>query len=208
MDPFSVICCDCYVVSGSSLVNQAVVTGESVPARKNAGDFLYGGTRNLNGSLLCVVHKEKHLSFYAQLVERATSINTSKEGAFEHVNTLTRYFVTTVILVAVLVPLAEHYMLLGAAAPYASLRNYVARCMTILVCACPCALGSAIPSAVVAATCKCCTIAINPKLPEPHSNRNFLQIPCVKTVSSSRVGLPPSTALLEQTMSSLTRPEH
>lgn len=160
------ICCDCYVVSGSSLVNQAVVTGESIPARKNPGDFLYGGTRNLNGSLTCVVYKEKHHSFYAQLVENVTNINTSK-GAFEYVDILTQYFVTVVILVAVLVPLTEQYMLLGTRPPYDALRSYVARCMTILVCACPCALGSAIPSAIVAATCECSMVPIQPRLRNP-----------------------------------------
>lgn len=160
------ICCDCYVVSGSSLVNQAVVTGESIPARKNAGDYLYGGTRNLNGRLTCVVYKEKHQSFYAQLVENVTSINTTKEGAFEYVDILTQYFVTVVILIAVLVPLTEQYMLLGTRPQYDALQSYVARCMTILVCACPCALGSAIPSAIVAATCECLMIAMQPKLPK------------------------------------------
>lgn len=155
------------MVSGSSLVNQAVVTGESIPARKNAGDFLYGGTRNLNGPLTCVVYKEKHHSFYAQLVENVTSINTTKEAAFEYVDILTQYFVTVVILVAVLVPLTEQYMLLGTRPPYEALRSYVARCMTILVCACPCALGSAIPSAIVAATCECFIIAIQPMLRKP-----------------------------------------
>lgn len=154
------------MVSGSSLVNQAVVTGESIPARKNAGDFLYGGTRNLNGSLACVVYKEKHHSFYAKLVENVTSINTTKEGAFEYVDILTQYFVTVVILVAVLVPLTEQYMLLGMRPPYDALRGYVVRCMTILVCACPCALGSAIPSAIVAATCERFTITMHPNLPK------------------------------------------
>lgn len=154
------ISCDCYVVSGSSLVNQAVVTGESMPARKDVGDFLYGGTRNLNGSLTCVVHKEKGHSFYAQLVENVTCLSTTKEGTFGYVETLTRYFVTVVILLSATVPLVERYMLPGTTDPYQVLRHCVARSMTILVSACPCALGSAIPSAIVAATCKCNILAM------------------------------------------------
>lgn len=166
MEPFSVICCDCYVVSGASLVNQAVVMGESIPAKKKAGDFLYGGTRNLNGSLTCVVHKAKQDSFYGQLVRNVTSINATKEGSFGYVDPLTRYFVTVVIAIAVVVPAIEQYLLLGFNSPYDVLRNYVARCMTILVSACPCALGSAIPSAIVGATCKCYLMAMRARLPD------------------------------------------
>lgn len=155
------------MVSGSSLVNQAVVTGESIPAKKNEGDFLYGGTRNLNGSLTCVVYREKHHSFYEQLLENVTSIHTSKEGSYGYVDTLTQYFVTVVILVAVLVPAIEQYLLFGFQPPYDALRNSITRCMTILVCACPCALGSATPSAIVAATCKFYIRTVQPNLREP-----------------------------------------
>lgn len=155
IEPFSVISCDCYVIFGSSLVNQAVVTGEAMPAKKGVGDFLYGGTRNLNGSLTCVVHKEKGSSFYAQMVENVTSLKTTKEETFGYVETLTRYFVTVVILLSVTVPLVERYLLTGTTTSYEAFRHCVARCMTILVSACPCALGSAIPSAIVATICKC-----------------------------------------------------
>lgn len=165
IEPFSVISCDCYVVSGSSLVNQAVVTGESIPAKKDVGDFLYGGTRNLNGSLTCVVHKEKGQSFYAQLVENVTSLNTTKEEPFSYVETLTRYFVTVVILLSASVPVVEQYLLPGTANAYEVLRHCIARCMTILVSACPCALGSAIPSAIVGTTCKYNLITMPPRVP-------------------------------------------
>lgn len=165
IEPFSVISCDCYVVCGSSLVNQAVVTGEAMPVKKRVGDFLYGGTRNLNGSLTCVVHKEKGCSFYAQLVENVTSLNTTKEETFGYVETLIRYFVTVVILFSVVVPLFEWFRLTGTTTSYEVFRHCVARCMAILVSACPCALGSAIPSAIVATTCEYNIIAMLPRVP-------------------------------------------
>lgn len=136
-----------------------------MPAKKDVGDFLYGGTRNLNGALTCVVHKEKGHSFYAQLVENVTSLNTIKEGPFGYVETLTRYFVTVVILLSATVPVVEQYLLSGSTTGYEVLRHCVARCMTILVSACPCALGSAIPSAIVATTCKCDIFAVPSRLP-------------------------------------------
>lgn len=136
-----------------------------MPAKKAVGDFLYGGTRNLNGSFTCVVHKEKGHSFYAQLVENATSLSTTREGTFGYVETLARYFVTVVILLSFTLPVIEQYLLPANTTPYEVLRHCVARCMTILVSACPCALGSAIPSVIVATTCKCNTIAMPPRLP-------------------------------------------
>lgn len=145
-------------------MNQAVVTGESIPAKKDVGDFLYGGTRNLNSALTCVVHKEKGRSFYAQLVENVTTLKTTKEGPFGYVETLTRYFVTVVILLSATVPVVKQYLLPGTTTGYKSLQHGVARCMTILVSACPCALGSAIPSAIVATTCEYNIIVVPPRL--------------------------------------------
>lgn len=146
-------------------MNQAVVTGEAMPAKKGVGDFLHGGTRNLNGSLTCVVHKEKACSFYAQLVENVTSLRTTNEETFGYVETLTRYFVTVVIVLSVTAPLVERYLVTGTTTSYEVFRHCVARCMTILVSACPCALGSAIPSAIVATICEYNIIAMPPRVP-------------------------------------------
>lgn len=171
------ISCDCYIVSGSSFVNQAVVTGESMPAKKGVGDFLYGGTRNLNGSLTCVVHKEKADSFYTQILENVMSLTTTKEAKFGFVETLTRYFVTVVIVLSATVPVLERILLSGTTTPYEALRYFVARCMTILVSACPCALGSAIPSAIVATTCECEWLRCRHQLLSLSSNRHNIQTP-------------------------------
>ncbi|KAH7133794.1 hypothetical protein EDB81DRAFT_871221 [Dactylonectria macrodidyma] len=149
---FSVIPCDCYVTTGSSLVNQAIVTGESMPRKKAAGDFLLGGTRNLGGELVCVVDKEQGRSFYAELVNSAVEASGSKAQEYQYLDTITKYFVLGVLLLSVLAPTAYLFRSLGSVPAYDLFRLAVERSMTILTCACPCALGLAIPSATVAAT--------------------------------------------------------
>ncbi|KAM0418767.1 hypothetical protein ACHAPT_012277 [Fusarium lateritium] len=153
IESFSTIPCDCYITLGSSSINQAIVTGESMPVKKEVGDFLLGGTRNMGNQLVCVVHKERGSSFYAQLVQSAVEASGSKSEDFQLLDMLMNYFVIIFMSLAVLIPLKDIYW---SANPlnYTAVRSAMMRCMTILTCACPCALGLAIPSAVVAAASK------------------------------------------------------
>lgn len=149
--PFTIIPCDCLVVSGSSSVNESIVTGESLPVEKTAGDLVLGGTRNLNCEMICMVRKEKELSFYSEVLQSASNSLSSKSSEYEYINTLTRYFVIGVLTLALIVPLVN-----GARSgllfwTFRGFQTAVMQSMSILTCACPCALGLAIPSAVVAA---------------------------------------------------------
>ncbi|KAI8663273.1 HMA domain-containing protein [Fusarium keratoplasticum] len=150
IESFSTIPCDCYITLGSASINQAIVTGESMPVRKSVGDFLLGGTRNMGQQLVCVVHKEQGSSFYAQLVQSAVEASGSKSEDFQFLDLTMNYFVIIVMSLAILVPLKDIYWS-AHSLNYTFLRAAILRCMTILTCACPCALGLAIPSAVVAA---------------------------------------------------------
>lgn len=136
---------------GSSLVNQAIVTGESMLVQKAAGDFLLGGTRNLGRELVCAVHKEQGHSFYAQLVNSAVEASGSKTQEHRSLDTIIEYFVLGVILLAIFAPVANIYRSIGSISAYEPFRLVVERSMAILTCACPCALGLAIPFATVAA---------------------------------------------------------
>lgn len=117
------------------------------------GDFLLGGTRNLGKELVAVVDKEQGNSFYSQLVHGAVEAAGSKDQDNRTVDMVTRYLVGFVMSLAAGVPLQE---VCASAGPlhYTAFRSAMARAMTILTCACPCALGLAIPSAVVAAVGK------------------------------------------------------
>ncbi|KAF5549195.1 aldehyde dehydrogenase [Fusarium mexicanum] len=135
---------------GTSSINQALITGEALPVQKSVGDFLLGGTRNLGKELVAVVDKEQGNSFYSQLVHGAVEAAGSKDQDNHTVDRVTKYLVGFVMTLGVVVPLKEICTSAGPLS-YEAIRVVMARAMTILTCACPCALGLAIPSAVVAA---------------------------------------------------------
>ncbi|KAH0426665.1 heavy metal translocating P-type ATPase [Colletotrichum camelliae] len=151
VEPFSTIPCDCYITSGSSLVNQSMLTGESLPIRRDAGDIIMGGTRNLHGSLVCVVKNEKGQSFYSKLLESVADSSATKSDTDVLLDDVIKYFVTAVIFFATVLPILEVLRLNSLRPSYQHIRFAVARSMTILMSACPCALGLAIPSAVATA---------------------------------------------------------
>ncbi|KIW16510.1 hypothetical protein PV08_06565 [Exophiala spinifera] len=153
LDPFCVVPCDCYVVQGTSTFNQSLVTGEALPITKSLGDFLLAGTKNLNGSLLCIVHREREESFYAQLVRSVSEAGANKIKGQGMIDAVTRWFSLAVVLLAIFSPPLElfYQQKRHPVGFYVGLSRFVERIMTILVSACPCALGLAVPSAVVAA---------------------------------------------------------
>ena len=124
-----------------------------MPIKKSTAGFLLGGTRNLGNELVSVVHKEQANSFYAQLVQSAVEASGSKGEEYQSLDALMKHLVSFVILLAVLVPLKEIYCSTNSL-NYESFRLAVTRAMTILTCACPWALGLAIPSAIVATASK------------------------------------------------------
>jgi P-type E1-E2 ATPase len=144
------------VVEGTSSVNQSLVTGEALPVTKSSGDYLLAGTRNLNGVLICVVHRERQESFYAQLVQSVSEAGANKFKGQDTIGVVTRYFSMGVVVLAVLSPTLQLYYGpdLDLIEFYTAMSRFIERAMTILVSACPCALGLAVPSAVIAAVGK------------------------------------------------------
>ncbi|HVP27494.1 MAG TPA: cation-translocating P-type ATPase [Candidatus Bathyarchaeia archaeon] len=128
------------VVSGQSTVNQATITGESIPAEKTAGDRTFAGTLNENGALEIKVEKiaeETALAHIIQLVEEAQE----KKAPIQNVaDRFTTYFLPIMAVLASSV-FAVSYFTLGFDVA-------LARTVTVLLVACPCALSIAVPVAV------------------------------------------------------------
>ncbi|KAI1872769.1 uncharacterized protein JN550_003643 [Neoarthrinium moseri] len=156
VEPHSVIPCDSYVLEGSSLIGQSIVTGESLPVKKHVGDYLLGGTRNLTSPLVCVVQREKGSSFYTKLVQSAAESSSESTENHRLLNTITRHFVAVVIGLSFTIPLIKLYPLIGNVSMYDIFYQWVSQTVTILTSACPCAVNLAIPSAVVAAVVTAC----------------------------------------------------
>ncbi|KAJ0347549.1 hypothetical protein COL154_009629 [Colletotrichum chrysophilum] len=128
-----------------------MLTGESLPVRRDVGDIIMGGTRNLHGRLVCVVKNEKGQSFYSKLLGSVADSSATKSDGDALLDDIIKYFVTAVIFFAIVLPILEVFRHNSLHPNYQYIRSAVARSMTILMSACPCALGLAIPSAVATA---------------------------------------------------------
>ena len=148
IDPGMIVPCDCYITVGASTLDQATVTGESLPVNKTVSDFLMSGTRNLAARLVAVVAKSQDESALEQLVASVASATeiSSGTGATDVLNGR---------LVQLLMPMAIgcaffSYSPMDRALPTSTkVIQAGERAMTILASACPCALGLAAPSAVM-----------------------------------------------------------
>ncbi len=131
------------VVDGESAVNQAPITGESVPVDKTSGDEVYAGTINEEGYLEVEVTSEagdNTLSRIVEMVEDAQSNKTEREQFVERFST---YYTPVVVAFAILTTVASPYVL-GTTWPTAVVYG-----LTLLVLACPCAFVISTPVSVV-----------------------------------------------------------
>lgn len=136
---------DGIVRGGSSAVNQAPITGESVPVEKSVGDQVYAGTINGAGALTVEVTRlaaDNTLSRIIRLVEEAQA---QKAPAQRFVDTFARYYTPAILAVALGVAIIPPLLGLGAYG------DWLYRGLVLLVIGCPCALVISTPVSIVAA---------------------------------------------------------
>ncbi|MBZ9760426.1 cadmium-translocating P-type ATPase [Mesorhizobium sp. CA8] len=138
---------DGIVLEGRSAIDESMITGEPLPIEKTEGDALTGGTLNKNGSLVMRAEKvgaETTLSRIVELVAKAQRSRAPIQGLADRVSF---YFVPAVVLVAVIAFIA--WALFG---PEPSLIFAIVSAVSVLIIACPCALGLATPMSIMTAT--------------------------------------------------------
>ncbi len=134
---------DGQVREGSSSVDQAPITGESIPVAKSAGSPVFAGTINGAGSLVVETTKRSEESVLARVIDAVQRAQKAKGATQRFTERFERVFVPTVLIGAVLVLLVPP--LFGVA-----FSDSLLRALTVLVAASPCALALATPSAVLA----------------------------------------------------------
>jgi Cu+-exporting ATPase len=138
---------DGLVLEGSSSVDQSLLTGESIPLEKGVGDEVIGGTMNKSGWLKFRATRVGSDTALAQIVRLVEEAQGSKAPVQRLADTVSAYFVPTVLAIGVITFLA--WYLSGGGLVFA-LTAFIA----VIIIACPCALGLATPTAVIVGTGK------------------------------------------------------
>lgn len=140
---------DGIVLEGKSRVDESMITGEPVPVAKAPGDALVGATANGTGSLIMEARKVGSETLLARIVAMVSEAQRSRAPIQNLADAVSSYFVPAVICVALLAFVA--WMLWG---PDPRLSHALVAAVSVLIIACPCALGLATPVSIMVATGK------------------------------------------------------
>lgn len=132
------------VVSGSSFVDESLMTGEPIPAEKKPGDSVFAGTLNQTGSFTFTAEKVGKQTVLAQIIKTVQAAQGSKAPVQRLADRIAGIFVPVVIGIAILTFIA--WMLLGGEN---AITHAMLTAVSVLVIACPCALGLATPTAMM-----------------------------------------------------------
>jgi len=136
---------DGVIVDGQSEVDESMLTGESLPVARQVGDAVTGGALNGNGLLRIETRAVGTLTMLARIIRMVEDAQLAKAPIQRLVDRVSEVFVPVVVVLALLTCLG--WWLAGAGLPLA-----VIRAVSVLVIACPCALGLATPAAIMTGT--------------------------------------------------------
>jgi Cu+-exporting ATPase len=138
---------DGVVVSGTTSVDEGMVTGEPIPVEKTSGDRVTGGTVNGTGSIVFRADRVGAGTLLAQIVRMVGEAQRSRAPIQRLADRISAYFVPAVVFVAILA-----FVLWVSAGPEPRLAHAVVAAVAVLIIACPCALGLATPMAIMVGT--------------------------------------------------------
>ncbi len=138
---------DGIVVDGLSSVDESMITGESIPTEKRAGDKVIGATVNGTGWLLVRAERVGSETVLAQIVQMVSNAQRSRAPIQRLADRVAAYFVPAVLAIAVITFVV--WLTIG---PEPRLANAIVNAVAVLIIACPCALGLATPMAIMVGT--------------------------------------------------------
>lgn len=142
--PGEKIAVDGYVSGGSSFVDESMITGEPIPVEKNTGDKVFSGTINQKGSFTFKAEKVGSSTLLAQIIRMVQDAQGSKAPVQKLVDKIAGIFVPVVVGIA-----AVSFIVWIIAGGDNAFTHALLSFITVLVIACPCALGLATPTAIM-----------------------------------------------------------
>jgi Cu+-exporting ATPase len=139
---------DGIIVEGGSTVDELMLTGESIPVEKKIGDKVFGGTINKEGVFKFRAEKIGKERVLAQIIKLVEEAQTQKAPIQRVADRVVNFFVPIVLIIA-LISFVVWYFVLGKPFLFA-----LTALVSVLVIACPCALGIATPTAIMVGTSK------------------------------------------------------
>jgi P-type Cu+ transporter len=133
---------DCKILSGEVEVNEAIISGESIPVYKKQGDILIGGSVIANGTVKCYVSATGKDTVLSSIVTMMKNAQGHKAPVQKLADKISAVFVPVVVTIALLT-VAINYFIVDV-----SFAESLMRSIAVLVIACPCAMGLATPAAI------------------------------------------------------------
>ena len=134
---------DGIIIKGTCLVNESMITGESLPVNKEVGNEVIGGTIITNGSIKIKASKVKEDTLLSQIISLVKNAQNNKPNIQKLGDKISAYFVPIVIGISILTFLLG-YLYFGI-----NFQDALLRSIAVLVISCPCAMGLATPTAVM-----------------------------------------------------------
>lgn len=135
---------DGIVVEGKTTVDESMVTGESMPVTKTEGDPVIGGTINQTGSLIIRAEKVGDETMLSRIVQMVADAQRSRAPIQRMADSVSGWFVPLVILIAVVA-----FMIWSVWGPEPRMAHGLIAAVSVLIIACPCALGLATPMSIM-----------------------------------------------------------
>ena len=138
------IAVDGMVVTGESYVDESMLNGEPVPIHKQSGEKVFAGTINQKGTFRFIANKIGSDTMLAQIIRMVQDAQGSKAPVQKLVDRIARFFVPAIISISIIAFVAWIFL-----APTNGFTNGLLAMVTVLIIACPCALGLATPTAIM-----------------------------------------------------------
>ena len=192
------------IIEGVSSIDESMVTGESIPVDKTAGDSVIGATMNKSGTFLFKATKVGSDTMLANIVKMVSEAQSSHAPIQRLADTVSSYFVPVVLMLAVATFVLWYVFGPATAAFSFAFTNMIA----VLIIACPCALGLATPTAIIVGTGKGAEHGILIKNAETLEIANKVKVTVFDKTGTLTEGKPKVTDIVEVYRSSFIVDRH